>query len=146
MAAHPPLETAALFTAVFVATEDVQLSNALVINSKVTAAEAVTAEFQAANVALAFNGATANTFAVYQNTPNPFSAETVIGFNAIEAGNATVTFTSVEGKVLAVRTVEAAKGYNAITVNATEIAAAGVVYYTVETANNTATNKMVIVK
>ena len=140
------LDGEALFTAVFVATEDVQLSNALVINSKVTAAEAVTAEFQAANVALAFNGATANTFAVYQNTPNPFSAETVIGFNAIEAGNATVTFTSVEGKVLAVRTVEAAKGYNAITVNAANIAATGVVYYTVETANNTATSKMVIVK
>ena len=140
------LDGEALFTAVFVATEDVQLSSALSINSKVTAAEAVTAEFEAANVSLAFNGAAANAFAVYQNTPNPFSAETVIGFNAVEAGNATVTFTSVEGKVLAVRTVEATKGYNSITVNAANIAAAGVVYYTVETANNTATNKMVIVK
>jgi hypothetical protein len=140
------LEGESLFTAVFVATEDVQLSSALAINSKVTAAEAVTAEFNTSNVALAFNGAAANSFAVYQNTPNPFSAETVIGFNAVEAGNATVTFTSVEGKVLAVRTVEATKGYNAITVNAANIAATGVVYYTVETANNTATNKMVIVK
>jgi hypothetical protein len=140
------LEGEALFTAVFVATENVQLSNALTINSKVIAAEAVTAELEAANVELAFDGAVANNFAVYQNTPNPFSAETVIGFNTVEAGKATVTFTSVEGKVLAVRTVAAAKGYNAITVNATEIAAAGVVYYTVETANNTATNKMVIVK
>lgn len=136
----------ALFTAVFVATEDVQLSSALSINSKVTTAEAVTGAVEAANVALAFNGATANTFAVYQNTPNPFSAETVIGYNAVEDGNATITFTSVEGKVLAVINQTAVKGYNSITVNANDIASTGVVYYTVETANNTATNKMVIVK
>ncbi len=135
-----------LFTAVFVATENVQLSSALSINSKVTTAEAVTGAVEAANVALAFNGATANTFAVYQNTPNPFSTETVIGYNAVEAGNATITFTSVEGKVLAVINQAAVKGYNSINVNANDIAATGVVYYTVETANNTATNKMVIVK
>ncbi|MCR9103031.1 MAG: T9SS type A sorting domain-containing protein, partial [bacterium] len=100
------------------------------------------------DVAIEFsNGTVAGAgFELYQNQPNPFKGETVIGFNLPEAAQATITISDVTGKVLKLYRHDGSKGYNHITVKSSELAATGVVSYTVETGDYTATKKMVIIK
>ena len=133
-----------LFSVTFTANADVTLSEALSINSRFTTAEAYTANGQQ-DVELTFNGNAVAGFDLYQNVPNPFNGETLIGFDLPEAGSATLTVTDLSGKVLKVISAEFNAGYNAITLSAKDLAE-GVLYYTLETANHTATKKLVIVK
>ena len=70
----------------------------------------------------------------------------MIGFNLPEAAQATITISDVTGKVLKLYRQESSKGYNHITVKSSDLAATGVVSYTVETGDYTATKKMVIIK
>ncbi|MCB9081090.1 MAG: T9SS type A sorting domain-containing protein [Lewinellaceae bacterium] len=136
-----------LFSLVLRAKADGQLSNALNLNSRYTAAEAYKAG-EVLNVGLNFtNGVAAATgFELYQNTPNPFQGETMIGFNLPEAAQATITIQDVTGRTLRVIRAQYAKGYNQVSVRSNELPASGVLYYTLEAANFTATKKMVIVE
>jgi hypothetical protein len=100
------------------------------------------------DVALGFGTATAQegVFALYQNQPNPFREETVIGFELPEATAATVTISDVAGRVVRTYKVDGAKGYNQISVKASDLASHGVVSYTVETKDHSATKQMIIIK
>jgi hypothetical protein len=135
-----------LFGLTFRATTEGQLSEMLNVNSRFTKAEAYNSNGELLNIALQFNGTEANGFALYQNTPNPFNGATAIGFNLPEAGTATLTINDVAGRTLKVVQGEFAKGYNEVRLNASELSAVGVLYYTLKTADETATRKMVIVK
>jgi hypothetical protein len=139
---------AELFTLVLRANSDVMLSEVLGVSSAVTKAEAYGKDGSFQDVAIAFsNGTVAGAgFELYQNQPNPFKGETVIGFNLPEAAQATITISDVTGKVLKLYRQESSKGYNHITVKSSDLAATGVVSYTVETGDYTATKKMVIIK
>ncbi len=137
--------TKAGFSLTFKALADVTLSDALTLNSKYTAAEAYNADADLLDVALAFNGQVATSdLALYQNTPNPFKGSTAIGFNLPEAASATLTIFDVSGKVLAQYEGDYAKGYNEVTVS--DLAATGVLYYQLATANETITKKMITLK
>jgi hypothetical protein len=132
-----------VFTVSFTALEDVNLSEAISINSRFTAAEAYAAgELQ--DVALTFSGSTTANYALYQNTPNPFKGETVIAFELAEAGNAVVTIMDVNGKVVRTINGDFAKGFNNVTVK--DINTTGVLYYTLESGDFTATKKMIIIE
>jgi hypothetical protein len=134
---------AEVFTVSFTALEDVNLSEAVSINSRFTAAEAYAAgELQ--DVALTFSGSTTANYALYQNTPNPFKGETVIAFELAEAGNAVVTIMDVNGKVVRTINGDFAKGFNNVTVK--DINTTGVLYYTLESGDFTATKKMIIIE
>jgi hypothetical protein len=136
-----------LFALVFKATKDAQLSDLVYLNSRYTSAEAYNLNGELLNIQLAFNGVAAEGgFELYQNVPNPFQAETLIGFNLPEAGVATLTVVDVTGKVLKLVRGEFAQGYNQVSLNANELPATGVLYYTLESASNTATKMMVIVR
>ena len=138
---------AVLFTLVFQASADAQLSELLTVDSRVTKAEAYNSNGQAMDVALQFGNTVAVAgFELYQNTPNPFKGETTIGFNLPEAANATLKIMDVSGKLLKVVDGEFAKGYNQVSIDANELPGVGVLYYTLETAEYTATKKMIIVK
>ncbi len=134
------------FSLVFRAKENGQLSNLLSVNSRFTTAEAYRTNGDLLDVELSFNGNTANAFALYQNTPNPFKGETVIGFNLPEAGNAMISIADVSGKVLTIIERDFANGYNEVRINSSELPAQGVLYYTLKTASETATKKMIIVE
>jgi hypothetical protein len=137
--------TGDLFSLVFKATADAELADLLSIGSRYTAAEAYNGNGELLDVQLDINGTAATAaFELYQNVPNPFKGNTVIGFNLPEATTATLTITDVSGKVLRVVQNDYAKGYNEINVD--NLAATGVLYYKLETANDTATRKMIIVK
>lgn len=144
-------KTGVLFTLQFRAKSAGTLSNLIKFSSQFTMAEAYAAnadDMDLKNVKLNFNGGT-NTdegFELYQNTPNPFTQSTTIGFNLPEADVVTLTVYDVAGKVLKVYNGNFAAGYNAFVVENKDLAANGVLYYRLETTNNTATKKMILVK
>ena len=70
----------------------------------------------------------------------------MIGFNLPEAGYAKLTIQDVAGKVLKVVDGTFGEGYNEVRVNSDDLGQTGVLYYTLETATETATKKMIIVE
>jgi len=85
-------------------------------------------------------------FELYQNQPNPFKGETLIGFNLPEAASATIKINDVTGRLLKIIEGDFVKGYNQVRLNSDELGAKGVLSYTVETVEYTATKKMIIVE
>ncbi len=130
-----------LFSVTFRATQDVVVSEALALTDRITTAEAYSAN-GAMEVVLEFANS-ATDFALYQNTPNPVSDYTVIGFNLPTAGAANVTVSDVNGKVITVLNGDYAKGYNEVTLSNLP---AGVMTYTLQSADFSATKTMVVVK
>ncbi|WP_421947073.1 T9SS type A sorting domain-containing protein [Phaeodactylibacter xiamenensis] len=118
------------------------------VSSAVTKAEAYGKDGSFQDVAIEFStGTVAGAgFELYQNQPNPFKGETVIGFNLPEAAQVTITISDVTGKVLKLYRQDGSKGYNHITVKSSELAATGVVQYTVSTGTHSATKHMIIVE
>ncbi len=134
-----------LFTVVFRAKAATRVSDALGVNSRFTPAEAYDVDGSLMGVQLSFNGAVASNFELYQNVPNPFKGETTIGFNLPEAGIAKLTVTDMAGRVLTTIEREFAAGYNQLSLNSNDLNASGVMYYTLETATNTATRKLIAI-
>ncbi|MBK8490769.1 MAG: T9SS type A sorting domain-containing protein [Saprospirales bacterium] len=137
-----------LFSLVVKANADVALSEVFGVSSAYTAAEAYNGNSELLDVNLMFNGTEATGFALYQNVPNPFKGETVIGFTLPEASTATLTVMDVSGKVLATVAGEYAKGYNEVRLGSGErfFAPTGVLYYQLDTPTHSATKKMVIIE
>jgi hypothetical protein len=133
-----------LFSLTFAAKASANLSELISVNSAVTAAEAYQGT-EVLDVALNFGGATQTAgFELFQNTPNPFNGVTTISFNLPTAATATLTVSDVTGKVLSVINGDYAKGLNQVQFSSNT--ATGVLYYTLETADFTATKKMIIVE
>ncbi len=135
-----------LFSLVFTANQSGMLSEMLDVNSRYTKAEAYRVDGSPLNVDLSFNGQALPSFELYQNTPNPFNAQTMIGFNLPEGGFATLSITDFSGRLLQRVEREFTKGYNEIQVNSSDLPSSGVLYYTLESATETATRKMIVVE
>ena len=136
-----------LFSVVVRATEDTKVSDVLSISSRYTAAEAYNTNDELLGVALNIDGAVAEASnELFQNNPNPFKGETVIGFNLIDATEATITVQDVAGRILKVVEGDFAKGYNQVRLSATDLPSTGVFYYTLQAGDFTATKKMIIVE
>ena len=135
-------------TLVFRASADATLSEVLNLNSRYTAAEAYGRGGEQLGVALNFAGAQSKVagFELKQNTPNPFVGETVIGFNLPVAGEATLTIQDVTGRTLRVVRGQYGEGYNQVTLKSADLGATGVLYYTLQSGDNTATRKMIILE
>ena len=139
------IESGELVTMTFKTSVSGQLSDIIRLSSDITNTEAyVGAGLE--QVAITMRGSEAEgTFALHQNEPNPFTLETTIGFDLPESGTATLTLHDVTGKVLNVIQGDYAQGYNEIKVGRRDINTTGLVYYTLQTANNTATQHMVVI-
>ena len=85
-------------------------------------------------------------FTLYQNQPNPFRAETSIGFELPELTEATLRIYDVTGKMIYSLTRDFDKGYNEVSISNSDIGAVGLLYYELATANNTARRKMIILE
>ncbi len=119
----------------------------IALNSKQTEAEAYNTTSDIKDLKLTFRGSeTVAEFALYQNEPNPFKGNTVIGYDVPQSGHVTLTVFDVTGKVLTVKEAEATKGYNTISVSSKELPSVGVLYYRLDANEYTATKKMIIIE
>jgi hypothetical protein len=132
----------------FVAAKSGKLSEMLTVNSAITMAEGYDAAGNAMNVSLKFNtGKVAGgEFALYQNSPNPVALSTKIGFNLPKDGQAKLTIYTAEGKVLSVINNGYKAGYNEVSINKSDLNASGMLYYRLDTQDNSSTRKMIIIE
>ena len=141
-----------LFTMTFRAKQNGQLSQVLNVGSSVTEALAFSNDRGRTDVALNFTTKSGeqlgDAFALFQNTPNPFIDETMIGFILPEAGAVTLRLYDGDGKDLGVIQTEGRRGYNEIGLNRNvlPVDVNHIVYYQLEADNYLATKKMVVVK
>jgi len=85
-------------------------------------------------------------FIVFQNTPNPFTDETVIGFNLPEGSNVTLTVFDLSGKRVFENTGAFAAGYNTFEIDGTKFGQSGVYHYRLTSDFGNQTRKFVLVK
>ena len=83
---------------------------------------------------------------MYQNEPNPFKGQTTIGFDLATSGSATLTINDLTGKTIMRKTIDGLKGYNSVTLTANQLGVSGLLYYTVESGEFTATKKMIVIE
>jgi len=69
----------------------------------------------------------------------------MIGFDLPEATTATLKVYDFSGKLLTIMKIDAVKGYNSVELNRARFSTTGVLYYQLETSDNTATMKMILV-
>ncbi len=134
-----------VFGLTFTARADGLLSELLKLNSRFTEAEAYNEHLELMDLALQFTkDESTAAFELYQNTPNPFAEETIIGFFMGEAAQATLTLTDISGRIVKTLSDDFAKGYNEIRLKRSDLSASGVLYYRLETGNFTSTRKMIL--
>ena len=125
----------------FYALKDVQLSEVININSRLTKAEAYDASDAIMAVELDFTETEKGLGTdLYQNTPNPFKGQTTIGFTLASQEEVKLTLRDVHGKVIKLIESKYEKGYNSVEIN--EIPK-GVFYYTLEVEGFSKTMKMI---
>ncbi len=146
-----------IFTAKFVANTSGSLSNMIDITSKVTNSEAYVSTtlntsigetLEVRNVVIEMRGdvVEVETSELYQNEPNPFKMQTTIGYRLAAEGKVNFTVHDVTGKVLINKSLSGVRGYNEITLKSSDLAMSGVLYYTLESGEFTATKKMIILE
>ncbi len=82
-----------------------------------------------------------------QNEPNPWKASTTIAFNLENGGETTFKVYSATGELVYRNTANYTAGENVFTLSSENISgASGVLYYTIESGEYTATRKMIILK
>jgi len=134
-----------VFSLIFKTNNNVQTESLLSINSRYTKAEAYHKN-ELLNVVLSYKDKmVADKFELFQNVPNPFKAETIIGFNLPKAEKVTLKIMDVTGKLIHIEEVDAKKGYNSVSFKKKGIEGFGVLFYQIETSDETATKKMIIV-
>ncbi len=129
-----------------------RLSEVMGINSALTKAEAYrsTGERMDLSLEYLYEGddalASQNGLKLQQNIPNPFRDETQIGFYLPQGGNTTLSIFDMSGRVLYREVHHLPKGQNTWMVRSDQLEGEGVYYYRVETATETATGKMILMK
>jgi hypothetical protein len=142
-----------LFTLTFKALAPANaLSDILHVGSEITSAEALSEDGETMNIDLEFTASSVSTgnvvttdFALYQNQPNPFSEQTSIGFRLPEASRATLRILSADGRIVRTIIGNYEQGNNVVTLNKSDLGAAGVYYYELDTPKFSARKKMVLI-
>ncbi len=86
-------------------------------------------------------------FKLYQNSPNPFNDQTIIGFHLPEATKATLTIFNALGRAVYMQSGLFAKGYNQIVLDRAQTGAEGaILFYQLQTATDRASRQMIQIK
>ncbi|MBK9270565.1 MAG: HYR domain-containing protein [Saprospiraceae bacterium] len=141
-----------LFKLTFRALKAGNVAQMLAVTDDITRAEAYTTSDEVRGVRLGVRTSEgwveSSVFELYQNEPNPFSKQTVVAFRLPEASHVKLTIYDAAGKVIRVYEQEMNKGLNQITIQRSEINAAGVLYYQLDAqtsmGGHTATKRMII--
>jgi hypothetical protein len=132
-----------ILTLKFVATQNGKLSDALFLNDEITASESYS-NAQIFQPELSFINSDLHFF-LGQNMPNPSTGLTVIPVNLSKNGIMTLKLTDVFGRSVLVKEIEGVKGNNLIEVD-TQGLPAGTYQYQVQSGNESAVRKMIILK
>ena len=131
----------------FMVTEPGLIHEMLLLTSAITAAEAYSVQNEIMDVRLTFdNSMSSAEFALYQNQPNPWDGETMIGFDLPRDAAATLTVYDVTGKLLKTVSGQYKEGYNVIRLFTKELPGPGVFYYRLESGGYSASKKMMIIR
>ena len=87
---------------------------------------------------------TEGSYDLFQNFPNPFGNETIIGFTLPKETNAELSIFDLAGRRVFQHRAKFDKGYNQVTVNRNILPGTGVFIYQLSTAEYTATRKMTL--
>ena len=116
------------------------------VSSQFTKAEAYNGNLELMDVELRFDeegDIVTNEFRLYQNTPNPFKQETLIGFELPGASKGTLNVYDVSGKLLKTVKGDFVKGFNSISLTEDGLVK-GLLFYQLVTPDYTATKKMMV--
>ncbi|MEM9824243.1 MAG: T9SS type A sorting domain-containing protein, partial [Bacteroidota bacterium] len=141
-------DDAILFSIDLLAKQKIELNKVLWLNTNMMQAEAYNENVSRLNLALDFIGELASSagFSLAQNQPNPFRQETMIRFELPAASTATLSIYDMSGRQLHVVSGEFAQGWNELTIEKEALSATGVLYYQLDTPNDSATKKMILLK
>lgn len=81
---------------------------------------------------------------LHQNTPNPFTEETNISFELAEAGVVRITISDISGRIIRVMETYFTAGLNTILIE--DLEATGLLNYTIQTNDYSASKKMLLVE
>lgn len=139
-------DDALLFTLVIKAKKNTQLSKTLVVNSSITIAEAYSKESTIMDVGLHFTATTSKSnLALFQNQPNPFTQQTIIGFQLPSATTATLSIYNINGQLVKTFSGYYQAGYNELLIDLKDLTTnSGVLYYHLQTPNTKRLTKKMI--
>jgi len=83
-------------------------------------------------------------FKLYQNRPNPFSANTIIEFDLPKASTVRLSLYEVTGKLFKTITQDFEQGHHSLSLSKNELGTSGVIYYRLESGPYTAMKQMII--
>ncbi len=138
-----------LFTMTLVPATTGKLSQMLDLSDRVTVSEAYANDYSTSKVELGIRtdgNDLSDGYQLFQNEPNPFNGQTVIGFNLASASKATITVFDVTGKVITTISNDYEKGYNEAVISSSDLGMTGVVYYQLDSGDFTATKKMIVIE
>lgn len=133
----------------FIANRSGRISGVISIDDFTMPAEAYTLNGEIFQVALSTEGrGTDNglSFALLQNTPNPFDNTTTIPFILPESGNATLRVFDVTGAEVYRMEGEFQKGRNEIVISKDQLNSRGILYYQLDSRLHTAAKKMIFIE
>ncbi len=142
-------EGSEVFEIVARAIENGNTDHVIAINSDVLSSEAYTQnEIIKPVINNSINTESSDTqlFELYQNTPNPFTSSTLIEFNLIQDEDVLISIHDVHGQLIKQYTGTYNKGLNSLEISAKDLGASGILYLSLQTDQNTASIKMVVLK
>ena len=145
-----------LFTIKFKAYTEASLDQILSITSDITKAEAykkasgntitlMTPELVFGKSSNSTFTIVENTFRLYQNRPNPFTNQTLIGFDLPDDAEVTFQIFDLSGRQIQSLKGGYTKGYNEIKFDSYKLPTNGIYYYRLDTPFGSATRKMVLI-
>ncbi len=140
-----------LFTLIFKAKKDGVVEDIMQIHSKITKAEAYASLGDADIHSIRLvnrrhQGQALQGIKLYQNSPNPFSKNTLIGFELPIESKASLLIIDIAGKIIKEIRGDFQKGYNEIKIQNTDLPSGGVYYYQMLTSNQKITKKLVLIE
>jgi hypothetical protein len=129
------------------AKSNAKLSEMLTLSSRFTAAEAYGRGAGLLDVALQFvEPALPGEFELFQNSPNPFSDQTTIGFQLPERSGITLTATDLSGRTVHLLSGQYEAGFHQMVLDSKDLPGSGVWMYTLATDTFTASKKMIVLQ
>jgi hypothetical protein len=138
---------ATLFTLRCTARQAGDIKNWVYLSSRVTRAEAYTADGTPESVRLIFaqqNTEVTTSFELFQNRPNPWTNSTIIPFQLEEDNDARLSVYDMAGKLVYQVGNRFSAGYHEISISRDDLPAIGLFYYTLEAGGQRSTRKMVL--